>query len=115
MAVKALEQQAHAAVQSLRNVNAYVASALADWAKAKTGGLRAAVPRQMAPAAGAKTGSAAGTSSFGMSGTNAHLLASTPHAPVDPAALPSPWQRDRCGCTVPSMGFLLCSLSLPTA
>ena len=94
MAVKALEQQAHAAVQHCRNVNAYVASALADWAKTGSGP-SAAIPRQMAPAAGARAGSAAGTSSFGMSGTNAHLLASLPFTPADPATLPGLWQRDR--------------------
>ncbi len=42
----ALTQQAAAAVNNLRNMNAYVSSTLGDW-PAK--GLRAVVPRQLAP------------------------------------------------------------------
>jgi acyl transferase domain-containing protein len=96
MAAKALEQAAHAAVLHCRSLNPYVATALADWG-GRAARLVAAVPRQMGPAvaAAAKPGSAAGTSSFGMSGTNAHALLSLPFVPAQAAAPAATWHRAR--------------------
>jgi acyl transferase domain-containing protein len=76
---------AHAAppVRHLRVVNPYVEAALGDW-RAR-GGRAPALPRQAAPrgwALGGRAGRWAATSSFGMSGVNAHAL-------VAPAPLPA--------------------------
>jgi len=71
--VGALHQAAHPPVMNLRNVNPYVASALGDWAKAS-----APVPtvaRVLGPMPDCSPARAAGTSSFGMSGTNAYGIA----------------------------------------
>ena len=58
----------------LRNTNAYVIAALEDWRK--TAHLAAAVPLQAAAAQSPSgvAGGLAGTSSFGMSGVNAHMI-----------------------------------------
>ncbi len=92
MAMKALEQRAHAAVLNCRNLNTYVSAALSDWGKQCA--LAARVPRQLSPAAAAQT-AAAGTSSFGMSGTNAHLLVSVPFTPSAVPAGAAVWNRAR--------------------
>ena len=74
MAAAALSACASAPVMHLRNTNAYVIAALEDWRKAAH--LAAAVPLQAAAAQSSRrvAGRLAGTSSFGMSGVNAHML-----------------------------------------
>ena len=80
LALGAQQQAAQAPIVNLREVNPYVASAVEDWRRRH--GLAAALPRQHAPLPAAAAGSsgsspaAAGTSSFGMSGVNAHMLLS---------------------------------------
>lgn len=101
MAVKALEQQAHAAVLNCRNLNSYASAALSDWGKQCA--LEASIPRQMAPSASsgvAAGNAAAGTSSFGMSGTNAHLLAAVPFMPSDRDATPAVWRKARLAVAI---------------
>lgn len=67
----------------LRNVNPYVTSSFSDWSKSH--GLEAQPPRATAPLplkypAGAQNQQLTGTSSFGMSGVNAHALMEASHA-----------------------------------
>jgi len=89
-----MQQAAHPPVMSLRDMNPYVASALGDWAKAS-----APVPtvaRVLAPMPDCSPARAAGTSSFGMSGTNAYGVA----ALADSAGSTAPsadliWHRTR--------------------
>jgi hypothetical protein len=72
---QAMQHGALPPVMHLRNVNPYVESTLGDWGKRQ--GLAAAVPRQAAPAptqSPANADCAVGTSSFGMSGVNSHVL-----------------------------------------
>ena len=69
LALQSLNQAAAPAVMHLRMPNAYVEAALGDWGKV---GLSAHVPRQPAP--GQQLRKLAGSSSFGMSGVNAHVL-----------------------------------------
>jgi hypothetical protein len=73
-------------VMHLRDVNPYVESTLGDWGKKQ--GLAAGVPRQAmpAPVQSASGGDqAVGTSSFGMSGVNSHVLL----RPANAGAVPS--------------------------
>ena len=74
LAASMANQQAAPAIMHLRSMNPYVQTALSDWA-ARGGGRALHLPRQYAAGAGpsAQPG-AAGTSSFGMSGVNAHML-----------------------------------------
>ena len=79
-------------VMHLRNVNPYVQAALQDWRKSHSA--EAVIARQRSPAMEAD---AAGSSSFGMSGINAHLILepgsiiSTNHSRNTAA-----WRRTRC-------------------
>lgn len=95
MAAAALDTHAAAAVLGLRSLNPYVAAALGDWRKRAC--LDAAVPRQYAPApAAGGLPPAAGASSFGMGGTNAHLLAGAAVGALTAGAQqPVSWQRSR--------------------
>ena len=76
MAAASLTAKAAAPIMHLRNTNAYVVAALEDWRKSAH--LAAAVPLQPSAATSARGDEAAlaGTSSFGMSGVNAHVLVS---------------------------------------
>ena len=97
MILQAMTQRSHAAIMPLRTLNPYVSTALGEWTR--TPGLQPSVPRQAAPAAQWKPGAAAGTSSFGMSGTNAHMLAGVDR-PCEPSHVQHAWRRSRC------VGFL---------
>ena len=74
LAACAASEQRAAPVMHLRSVNPYVAATLGDWRKG--GQLPAALPRQQQ--AMAHAAALAGTSSFGMSGVNAHMVLSAP-------------------------------------
>lgn len=82
------------AIMHMRQLNAHVEAALRDWMRSRG----ASIPRQNAPAV--TNAASAGTSSFGMSGINAHLVlaaagdAEHSSASQLPAAIP--WQRSRC-------------------
>ena len=89
---------------SLRSTNPYVAAALEDWRRA---GLRPSIPRSAAAGAGWQPAAAAGSSSFGMSGTNAHVLLSVPRARQAPSDQ-GVWQRTRWG----RISLRRCSLHL---
>ena len=93
MAVQSLQQRCNAAILNLRSLNPYVANALADWSKGSD--LKATVPRMATASSAWRPDALAGASSFGMGGTNAHLLTSvpTPRQPV--AAKHSVWMRSR--------------------
>ena len=101
LATMALQQQALPPVVGLREVNPYVAAALGDWHSRHS--LPAVLPRQQAPmaaAAAAARRATSGTSSFGMTGVNAHMLLALPSQPgpvvLGPEAAASlPWQRQR--------------------
>lgn len=82
LAATALSQQSVAPIKHLRNVNPYVTAAVADWER-RSG--RPLLPLQAGPRPHVLSGPHAdglqpvtGTSSFGMSGVNAHLLLTVP-------------------------------------
>ena len=105
MAAMQLEQQANAAVLNCRNLNDYVKTSLAAWSSQNS--LASGIPRQLAPSPTAINHSAAGTSSFGMSGTNAHLIAGgRPSSTSHVAPLQSHWQRARQAHSVSLLGTL---------
>jgi hypothetical protein len=104
LAAAAAQQQVLPPVVNLRAVNPYVAAALGFFGSSSSVG----VPRQAAPDAAASavdasggiaTDRVAGTSSFGMSGVNAHMLlspvAADAVAVAAGAAAPLPWERQR--------------------
>ena len=99
LAAVALQQQLLTPIVNLRELNPYVAAALADWQNRHAAA--AAPSRQLGGAAHLSSNGMqrlAGTCSFGMSGVNAHALLS---APAADAALQAPaavagvlsWQR----------------------
>ena len=93
-AVGALQQAAHPPVMNLRAVNPYVASALGDWGKAAAP--EPTVPRLQGPMPDWSAERAAGTSSFGMSGTNAYgLVAPAGGAASTESTTELLWQRTR--------------------
>jgi acyl transferase domain-containing protein len=79
LAAGALTAASAPPVMHLRRPNAHVTAALDDWRR--SGGAAAALPRQRQPGAGGGlSGQLAGTSSFGMSGVNAHVLLAAPES-----------------------------------
>ena len=72
LAMSALHHTAAPGVMHLRNVNQYVAAALGDWGASRRKAVQ--IPRQAAPTLLGQEGLLSGSSSFGMSGVNAHML-----------------------------------------
>ena len=95
LASSVLSRSTMPAIMHLRAINPYVQAALSDWGhKARN---PAAVPRALSP--GTSSAAIAGSSSFGMSGVNAHMLAgydllgsASSRSPQHPAAV---WARGR--------------------
>jgi hypothetical protein len=72
LAICMLQQHAHAAFVNLRELNPYVATCLHD--SKCNAHITSSIPRTFAPEVHHGNAAAAGTSSFGMSGVNAHIL-----------------------------------------
>ena len=93
--------QAAPAIMHLRSMNPYVQAALGDWGAA--GGRALHLPRQFAAGSAASAApGAAGTSSFGMSGVNAHMLVEAWRSEPDgPQSAEN--QAVRTECSVPML------------
>ena len=81
LALSTVRQEAAAPIKHLRAVNPYVGAALA------TNSQRLSLPREHAPVQLTAQSRTAGTSSFGMSGVNAHLLLTSSAASTDSMAM----------------------------
>lgn len=93
MALKSQEQKALLAMMNCRTLNSYVSSVLMGWIKQCD--LSASIPRVFGSLVESKEASAAGTSSFGMSGTNAHMLISVAFTPNESIVKSCPWSKRR--------------------
>lgn len=94
LAMQSLLNKAGAPVLHLRNMNPYVESTFADWKSFHQ--LTPVIPRVSAPLPGALGEQLSGTSSFGMSGVNAHALFAAVEAADDAiSAQPQELQRER--------------------
>eukprot|EP00887_Chlorella_sp_A99_P003340 scaffold26.g3340.t1 len=82
LAMSAQRQEATAPIMHLRSVSPYVEAALADWNRRSGAPVHAARQAAAAVLAG---GELCGSSSFGMSGVNAHALVKAPGAQADGA------------------------------
>lgn len=76
LSVATLQNQAVPQVMHLRSINPYVSTAMEDWSTTPNAVFARAL-RQTAPTIQREGNLVAGTSSFGMSGVNAHMLVST--------------------------------------
>ena len=96
MAVKSLHHSAAASILGLGTLNPYVATAVSGWDKVNAP--RAMLPRELGANAARQRDSlqAAGASSFGMSGVNAHVLVTNAvfGAPVHESTAKQ-WRRSR--------------------
>lgn len=112
LASSVLSRSALPAIMHLRAINPYVQAALSDWGhKARS---PAAVPRVLSPAT--PLAAVVGSSSFGMSGVNAHMLAGNDPVGLDndssgsdsSANQPSPvsWARERAWPLPPAFVLL---------
>ena len=98
--------QAAPAIMHLRFMNPYVQAALGDWGTA--GGRALHLPRQFAAGSAASAApGAAGTSSFGMSGVNAHMLVEAWRS--EPQGLQSAEHQVRMECVLSSCQCGLCN------
>jgi hypothetical protein len=131
MAASTLRQGAMPPIMHLRKVNPYVEAALGDWGKGRGRGNAVTLPRQMAPAGtgACSAGMLASTSSFGMSGVNAHMIldVSMPSLLQSHDLKALAFQRERYWCTLMAAhpllhaysgggrasGVMQCSLSAP--
>jgi acyl transferase domain-containing protein len=78
LALACVQNSAAPPIKHLRVINPYVVAALTDWGKVK---LKGHLPLETAPAASGEAPDeaiSAGTSSFGMSGVNAHMVITRP-------------------------------------
>ena len=104
LAASVVSQDIVPAIMHLRGMNPYVQAALADWSK--SGHTVTQVPRQCA--AGSGLGTVAGSSSFGMSGVNAHMVLARDSSSSGGAA-PAPtaiWRGDRTWPLPPAQSML---------
>ena len=103
LAASVAGQQAVPAILHLRNVNPYVESAVGDWVG--NGRRVVELPRQLH---GGLQPGLAGTSSFGMSGVNAHMLVDAQAAEAQASAM-----QARCDLRVPVHAARLLTLAPP--
>ena len=112
LAMSAAENTSGAPIMHLRGVNAYVESSLTEWSTHHA--LAAAVPRQQFGAASLAAGSLAGTSSFGMSGVNAHAIVAAAAVLEHSAPRPTFIRGSRLW-PLPQLHSLLCGVSTSQA
>ena len=71
--MQGIRHSAHPPVMHLRTMNPHVVAAATDWRLHR--GLSPSIPRQQSPGASAlAVGAVVGTSSFGISGVNGHVI-----------------------------------------
>ena len=93
MLIKAQDQNVYPSIMNCRRLNSYVASGLSTWRKQSA--TMASIPRQLGSAVQNQALNAAGTSSFGMSGTNAHLIMAMGLTLCDSGEVSCRWSKAR--------------------
>ena len=93
MALQTHDQHLHTASLGCRSLNTYVTVALSRWSMDI--GIQPSIPRQLRPSTMTRNVHAAGAGSFGMSGTNAHLVLNVLLPSNDIQPRECSWQRTR--------------------